>query len=150
MGHVAKHAAGLIAMAAEERPGGSGRIAMVRGLLRRSLAIAARSGISSERIVIDPGIGFFRHCRLPWHEVDAEILRRLDELAALGRPLLVGISRKSFLGRLAERADPQDRLAASLAATAIAVVNGAAMIRCHDVAATRDAVRVATALRRQR
>jgi dihydropteroate synthase len=147
MAAVARHAAGLILMAAEERPGGSGRIGMVRGLLRRSLAIAGRNGIAAERIVLDPGVGFFRRCRTPWHAVDVEILRRLGDLDELGRPLLVGVSRKSFLGHLAGRPDVDDRLPGSLAATAVAVVNGAALVRCHDVAATRDAVRVAAALR---
>lgn len=147
MAAVARHAAGLILMAREERPGGSGSIAMVRGLLRRSLAIAARHGVAAERIVLDPGVGFFRTCRIPWHAVDAAILRRLASLGDLGRPLLVGVSRKSFLGHLAGRPDVDDRLPASLAATTVAVLNGAALVRCHDVAATRDAVRIAAALR---
>jgi len=148
MRHVARYAAGVIAMAAEEKEGGSGRIGMVRALLRRTLSIAAKAGIPAEQIVLDPGIGFFRRCRLPWFEVDALLLRELTALSDLGRPLLVGISRKSFLGRLTGREDPEDRLYASLAATAVAVANGAAMVRCHDVAATVDVVKVATALRR--
>ena len=68
-------------------------------------------------------------------------------LRRLGRPLLVGMSRKSFIGKLTGRDDPAERLYGSLAATAIAVYNGAALIRTHDVAATRDAVRVAEQLR---
>lgn len=147
MRHVARHAAGLFLMANEERRGGSGRIGMVRASLRRSLAIADAAGIALQRVVLDPGVGFFRHCRRPWHEVDATILGALGELNALGRPLLVGVSRKSFLGRLTGRERPEERLAASLAAAAVAVAHGAAMIRAHDVAATVDAVRVAEALR---
>ncbi len=147
MAAVARHAGGIILMASEERPGGSGRIGMVRQLLRRSLAIVDRNDIDRERVVVDPGVGFFRRCRRPWHEVDAEILRRLGELGELGRPILIAVSRKSFLGRLTDRSDPGDRLAASLAAAVIAVANGAAAVRTHDVAATRDAVRVTAALR---
>ncbi|MFN8644848.1 MAG: dihydropteroate synthase [Candidatus Binatia bacterium] len=75
------------------------------------------------------------------------MLRQLDALATLGCPLLVGVSRKRFLGVLTGRDDPADRLAGSLAAAAVAVLRGAAVIRAHDVAATRDAVRVAEALR---
>ncbi len=150
MAAVARHAAGLILMASEEKAGGSGRIAMVRGLLRRSLTIASRHAIAAERIVLDPGIGFYRRCKRPWHAVDAEILRNLGDLEELGRPLLVGLSRKSFLGRLIQRESVDERLPASLAATAIAVVNGAALVRCHDVGPTRDAVRVAEELRSAR
>lgn len=150
MAGVARHAAGLILMASEEAPGGSGRIGMVRGLLRRSMTIADRHSIAPERIVLDPGVGFYRRCKRPWHAVDKEILQRLAELESLGRPLLVGLSRKSFLGRMIQRESVDERLPASLAATAIAVANGAALVRCHDVAPTRDAVRVAEELRSAR
>ena len=75
------------------------------------------------------------------------MLKRLGELSDLGCPLLVGLSRKSFIGRLTGRTDAAERLFGSLAATAVAVHNGAAIIRTHDVAATRDAVRVAEAIR---
>ena len=75
------------------------------------------------------------------------MLRELAALAPLGHPLLVGASRKRFIGTLTGRVDPADRLAGSLAAATAAVLRGAAVIRAHDVAATRDAVRVAEALR---
>ena len=75
------------------------------------------------------------------------MLRELPALHALGRPLLVGVSRKRFLGELSGRDDAADRLAASLAAATVAVLHGAAIIRAHDVAPTVDAVRVARALR---
>lgn len=148
MRDVARHAGGMILMANEESPGGSGRIGMVRALLRRSLALADRAALARERIVLDPGIGFFRRCRRPWHDVDATLIAELPELTELAHPLLVGVSRKSFLGRLTGRTRPEDRLPGSLAAAAVAVANGAALVRCHDVAATVDAVRVAEALRR--
>ena len=97
---------------------------------------------------MDPGIGFFRDEAIPWHEWDVRVLAELEALRGLGRPLCVGVSRKSFIGAIVGRADTGDRLAGSLAATAIAVVNGAALIRTHDVAETRDAVRVAERVRR--
>ncbi len=78
------------------------------------------------------------------------VLAGLSVLAALGRPLAVGVSRKSFLAPVTGRKDPEQRLAGSLAATALAVAEGAALIRTHDVADTVDAVRVAERLRRIR
>lgn len=147
MGPVAAGARGLILMAAEEGPGSADPAATVAGLLARSLAAARGAGIPEERIVLDPGIGFFRRAALSWEAWDCAVLRRLGELEALGRPLLVGLSRKSFIGKLLGRPDPADRLAGSLAASVVAVLNGARLIRTHDVAATRDAVRMAEALR---
>ena len=97
-------------------------------------------------MLLDPGIGFFREMAVSWDVWDAAVLARLDGLADLGRPLCVGVSRKSFLGAITGRRDPADRLAASLAATALAVARGAAVIRTHDVAETVDAVRVAERL----
>jgi len=85
-----------------------------------------------------------------WPEWDLRVLAGLSALRTLGRPLAVGVSRKSFLGAVLDRADTADRLAGSLAATAIAVVQGAALIRTHDVAETRDAVAVAQRLRQAR
>ena len=99
---------------------------------------------------MDPGIGFFRAEGLTWDEWDASVLGALASLRSLGRPVCVGVSRKSFIGAILERPDTSDRLAGSLAATAIAVVNGAAVIRTHDVRETRDAVRVAERIRQVR
>jgi dihydropteroate synthase len=123
-------------------------VAVVRALLAAGLRRAAEARIPAGRIVVDPGIGFFRDEAIPWHEWDVRVLAELEALRGLGRPLCVGVSRKSFIGAIVGRADTGDRLAGSLAATAIAVVNGAALIRTHDVAETRDAVRVAERVRR--
>jgi len=84
---------------------------------------------------------------MPWDEWDARVLVGLASLRSLGRPVCVGVSRKSFIGVILERPDTSDRLAGSLAATAIAVLNGAAVIRAHDVAETVDAVRIAERVR---
>ena len=100
--------------------------------------------------MVDPGIGFFRHRDLAWHEWDSAVLAGLARVRELGRPVGVGVSRKSFIGALAGEADPARRLPGSLAATAAAVLGGADLIRAHDVAETVQAVRVARAIRRAR
>lgn len=119
----------------------------VRRLLLESLDTARAAGVPDERVVLDPGIGFVREASVPWYEWDTAVLDTLGELGVLGRPLCVGVSRKSFIGVLTGRDHPGERLAGSLAATAIAVHRGAALIRTHDVGDTRDAVRVAAAIR---
>lgn len=120
----------------------------VMRFLRERVAHAVRSGVASERIVVDPGIGFGKN---PAHNL--ALLRHLGALGSLGRPVLVGLSRKSFLGRLqepvgpAQPAGPEDRLAGSLAGAAAAALTGAHMVRVHDVLETCRAVRVADAIR---
>jgi len=147
MASVARGAQGLILMAREEGPSTDAPIAAVRAALRAGLRRARAAGIPPTRIVLDPGIGFFRHGAVPWVAFDCAVLRDLARLRALGRPLLVGASRKSFIGTLTGRERPEERLAGSLAAAVAAVLAGAAMIRTHDVAPTLDAVRVAQAVR---
>jgi dihydropteroate synthase len=104
------------------------------------MAACAAAGIPAERIVLDPGFGFGKTAG---HNV--ELLANLRELARLGRPLLVGLSRKSTLGELTGRG-VGDRIAASVAAAVIAVLHGASIVRVHDVAETVDAVKVARAV----
>lgn len=147
---VAEAGAGLVVMASE-RGGHEGMppIDTVTELLSESLTLAAQAGIPAERIAIDPGIGFFRRRGMPWYEWDCRVLADLGALRALGRPVCVGASRKSFIGALDPRAsEPADRLPGSLAAAAAAVLGGAHLIRTHDVAATVQAVRVAQAIAR--
>jgi dihydropteroate synthase len=143
----ADHAQGAILMASESAPGAKDPIGTVRDCLNQSLALSDAAGVGRNRIVLDPGIGFFRKGAVSWVEWDCQVLRRLGELRTLGRPILVGVSRKSFIGKLLGKPDPDDRLPGSLAATAIAILNGAHMVRTHDVGATRDAIRLAEALR---
>jgi dihydropteroate synthase len=144
---IATRASGAILMASEVSPGAQEPVPTVRALLAQSLGVARAAGVPEERVVLDPGLGFFRRAGIPWHAWDCEILRRLSQFRALGRPILVGLSRKSFIGHLLGRQDPADRLPGSLAATAVAVLNGAHLVRTHDVGATRDAIRMAEALR---
>ena len=144
---VAERAQGVILMASESDPSARDPVETVRRLLEESLQHILRAGIREHRAVLDPGIGFFRQAAVPWHVWDCEVLRKLAKLRTFGCPILVGISRKSFIGKILGQADPRNRLPGSLAATAIAVMNGAHMIRTHDVGPTREAVRVAEALR---
>ena len=112
-----------------------------RSYLGERLAACAAAGIGVERIVVDPGFGFGKR---PEHNL--RLLAGLREMGSLGRPLLVGLSRKSLLQSLTGRGVDQ-RLAGSVALAALAVFNGAAIVRAHDVAETVDAVRVAAAVR---
>jgi dihydropteroate synthase len=147
MAEVAGHADGVILMACAPAPSSSPPLPLIDSLLRAALRRARAARVAPERLVLDPGIGFFRRAAVPWYAVDCQVLAQLGRLRRLGRPLLVGISRKSFVGKLTGRADPAQRLYGSLSAAALAVYNGADVVRTHDVAATVDAVRVAEAIR---
>jgi len=114
----------------------------VRDDLRERIAACEAAGIPRERISVDPGIGFGKR---PEHNL--ALLVALDRLADPGIPVLVGVSRKSLLGIITGR-PTGERLAGSVALAALSVMRGAAIIRAHDVAATVDAVKVASALRR--
>lgn len=119
-------------------------VADVTDFFERSLDIAARAGIARERIILDPGIGFGK---TPGQSLTC--IARLDAWRDFGAPLLVGASRKRFIHSIAP-ADPMERLGGSLAAHLLAVENGAAIVRVHDVAATVQALAVASAIRRAR
>jgi len=146
---LARAGAGVILMASE-RGGAEERepVDTVMDLLEESLRIASQAGIPEERIVVDPGIGFFRRRGLASHEWDCAILAGFGRLRDLGRPLCIGVSRKSFVGQIAGEGDPARRLPGSLAAAAAAVLGGAHLVRAHDVGETVQAVRVAEAIRR--
>jgi dihydropteroate synthase len=111
----------------------------VRAFLEARMAAAVQAGVPEERIHLDPGIGFGKTLH---HNL--ELLRRLHELTTLGRPVVVGTSRKSFLGHLTGR-DVTERVHATVATSVIALERGARVFRVHDVAATADALAVATA-----
>lgn len=116
----------------------------VQTWLADRLATAKAAGIEPDAIVLDPGIGFGKLAR---HSL--ELIARLDRIVAIGRPVLIGISRKSFLGKPLDL-PADERLEAGLAATAIAVHHGARIVRTHDVIATLRAVRAADAIRAAR
>ena len=121
----------------------------VRNELAEAMARAAESGVGEEQLVLDPGIGFGKTA-----EQNLDLLARLHELEPLGRPLLVGASRKSFIGRVLEAEGrpmpgPQERLPGSLAAVAWAAARSAAVVRVHDVAETVQFLAVWQAINRQ-
>ena len=122
----------------------------IKAFFEERMQAAGREGISEDRILLDPGIGFGKT-----REHNVTILKRLSEILSLGRPLLVGVSRKSFLGSLGDlpagsqegsTLPPEQRLEGSLAAALWAVQHGARGIRVHDVQATRRALSVWEAL----
>jgi dihydropteroate synthase len=114
-------------------------VSEVKAFMEERLAFAIDAGIPAERIMLDPGIGFGKT-----RAHNLELLRRLDELAALGRPLVIGSSRKSFLGAITGR-EVDDRLAATIASNVLAYAHGARVFRVHDVQPVRDALLVAAA-----
>ena len=111
----------------------------VKAHLEERLEFATREGVAEERIHLDPGIGFGKTV-----EHNLELLRRLDEIVALGRPVVVGTSRKGFLGKLTGR-EVGDRLPGTIATNVLALLNGARIFRVHDVAPVRDALSVTAA-----
>ena len=119
----------------------------VKAFLHERLAFAVGAGVREEQVLLDPGIGFGKTVA---HNL--ELLRRLGELRALGRPLVIGTSRKSFLGRIAaashgleEPVGVQERLPGTLASNVLALERGASVFRVHDVAPAREALAVAAA-----
>ena len=144
----AETGAGLFLMHTRGRPtemqqdtGYGDLLADVVAGLRLSVALARAAGISQDRLAVDPGIGFGKSvagC--------LELLQQLDRLHQLGCPILLGTSRKSFIGKLLQREDPRQRLAGTLATVALAVARGVQLFRVHDVRSARDAALVAWAI----
>ncbi len=135
-----------VILMASERPGETAMSAepcdIVKIKLRAALRRAREAQIPDERIILDPGIGFFRSQTIPWYEFDCEILRNLDTFLEFNRPLLVSASRKSFLGKLLQQPDAADRLGGSIGAATHCVRKGVNIIRTHDIRQTRDALRI--------
>jgi dihydropteroate synthase len=112
----------------------------VKSFLEERLAFAVSEGVPEARVWLDPGIGFGKTV-----EHNLELLRRLDEIVAIGRPVVVGTSRKSFLGKLTGGRPEGERLPGTIATNVLAFERGAAVFRVHDVAEVADALRVAAA-----
>jgi len=111
--------------------------------LEGSIQIAEAAGVSRTKIIIDPGIGFgktFDH--------NLQIIKRLGEFSSLGFPVLMGVSRKAFIGKILGGAGPDERLEGTAAAVAISIMNGADIVRVHDVKEMAKVVRVADAIKR--
>ena len=145
-GVVARHGAGVIAM---HNPGLLGSTKPLPGdpieaclaFFERSLAIARRAGIAEDRIAFDPGIGFGKS-----PEQNIEILARTADLVAFGFPILIGTSRKGFIGQVTGR-QARERVIGTVVTNVAAALQGAAIVRVHDVAAHIDAVKMAAAIR---
>ena len=112
----------------------------VKAFLEERLAFAVGEGVAEERVWLDPGIGFGKTV-----EHNLELLRRLDEIVAIGRPVVVGSSRKSFLGKLTGGRAEHERLPGTIATNVLALERGARVFRVHDVAPVVDALNVAAA-----
>lgn len=146
---VAEAAAGLVLMhmqgdpsTMQEEPRYGDLLVEVKDFLQERLEVARAAGVAEEALVVDPGIGFGK----TYHH-NVQLLAGLEYLRLLQRPLVVGASRKAFLGHLTGVSDAADRAEASLAAACAAVMGGAAIVRVHDVKATRRALAVIDAVR---
>ncbi len=124
----------------QENPVYADVVAEVKSFLTERVEAALAAGIAEERIWLDPGIGFGKTA-----EHNLELLRRLAELHGLGRPLVVGTSRKSFIGRV-DGSDAGERLGGTIASSVMAAAEGAEVLRVHDVAEVGQAMAVATAV----
>lgn len=131
-------------------------LTQTRDLLKQSLTIAKRTHVPKTNLVLDPAIGFFRKTgknpfftkiKTDWIHRDLTILQNLSSLR-LGQPIMVSVSNKSFIGKILNK-DSQDRLFGSVAAEAVAVLNGADIIRTHNVPQTKDSILVAQKLSKQ-
>jgi dihydropteroate synthase len=114
-------------------------VSEVKAFLEARLSYAVGEGVAEERVMLDPGIGFGKTV-----EHNLELIRRLDEIVALGRPVVFGVSRKSFLGKVTGR-EVDERAVATAAANVLALERGASIFRVHDVPETVDALTVAAA-----
>lgn len=112
--------------------------------LRSGIEIAIRAGVREDRIIIDPGIGFgktFDH--------NLEIINHLEKIVSIGKPVLIGPSRKAFIGKILNNAPPTDRIEGTAATVAISVMKGVSIVRVHDVRAMARVVRVADAIKKE-
>ena len=155
---IAKSNASLILCAYDKKIVSGNPVSVTRKLLRESIKIAKQEDISPDKIVLDPAIGFFRKngkgpfftkSKFDWFERDLLILQDLS-LLNQDFPIMISVSNKSFLGKLLDKEDPLDRMFGSIAAETISIVNGADIIRTHNVSASRDALLVASKLSKQR
>jgi dihydropteroate synthase len=133
--------ASCIVMAQNRQPGDCKTMTEIQDALEKSLQIASSAGISQEKIVVDPGIGFGKPT-----QKDLAILQNLQGLRELGHPILIGVSRKAFIGHILGYPSPSQRLAGTLAAVSVAVLNGAHVIRTHDVRESKDCIKVIEAI----
>jgi len=155
---VADHDASVILCAYEKHTVSGSAVKTTIDALKNSMKIASHAEIRSNKIIVDPAIGFFREkgnhpffTRMKgtnWLDRDLILLRRLRDLHVLRKPVCISVSRKSFIGKILNIDNPEDRLLGSIAAEAICTLNGAHIIRTHNVSATIQAVKIAEAILR--
>ena len=148
---IERYCPSLILCAYNKKPITGNQIRATKQLLKKSLDMSKSAKIPRSKIVLDPAIGFFREkgknsfftkINSSWVQRDLLILKNLREIK-LNMPLLVSVSNKSFIGKILKKENPSDRLAGSLTAEVVCVLNGADIIRTHNVAETREAVTIA-------
>ena len=151
---ISKFHPSLILCAYDSKPILGNPINSTKKLLKNSLKIARDCQVSDKKIVLDPAIGFFRKAgkgkfftkiKTDWVERDLSIIKNLNSLK-MNYPILISVSNKSLIGSLLQKENPSDRLFGSITAEAISVLNGADIIRTHNVGATLDAITIATKL----
>ncbi|MHA1309929.1 MAG: dihydropteroate synthase [Candidatus Helarchaeota archaeon] len=145
MSTIIDHNADTIIMASNKVPGDCLGINDSIKALQQSISAIEKLGYNSKKIVIDPSIGRWIPSKIAWYNL--ELLDQLAKFRQLNKPILVSISRKSFVGDILNYPDPKDRLIGTLACTSIAVYNGAHIIRTHDVKETRDVVDISWKLK---
>jgi len=130
-------------------------VAQARKLISQSVAMALKSGVPKSKIVVDPAIGFFRQkaqgilftkINSDWLQRDILVLRNLNKIKDR-YPILISISRKSFIGKILDEPDPAERIYGSLAAETFAALNGADILRTHNVKATSDVIKIVNGLK---
>ena len=133
------------------------QVIATKKLLRQSLDIAKKNNLHSNKIVLDPAIGFFRKSgkgkfftkiRSDWYSRDLAILQNIKSIKQK-HPMMISVSNKSVIGKILQKEDPSDRLFGSIAAEVVSVLNGADIIRTHNVSETKDAILVASKLSRR-
>ena len=145
-----KYSPSIIVCAFSDKPISGNQVIQARNLIDQSVTLVLKSGVSANKIVVDPAIGFFRKkaqgvlftkINSDWLQRDVLILKNLNQIKGK-YPILISISRKSFIGELLDEVDPEKRLYGSLAAETFAALNGADIIRTHNVKATCDIVTI--------
>jgi len=124
----------------QESPSYKNVVQEVKGFLEESIKISKAAGILSDQIAIDPGIGFGKN-----QKHNLEIINKLEMFKVLGKPILIGVSRKSFIGNIL-KLPPEERLEGSIAASVIGITKGVSIIRTHDVKETRNAIKITEAI----
>ena len=142
----------VILCAFDKKTVSGNQVTATKNLLRQSLEIAKKNNFPSNKIVLDPAIGFFRKSgkgkfftkiRSDWYSRDLAVLQNIKSIKQ-NYPIMISVSNKSLIGKILQKEDPSDRLFGSIAAEVVSVLNGADIIRTHNVSETKDAVLVAS------